>query len=196
MPGGWPAATWPNGQTPTASALGAADVKAIRAAVWAALDGRRLLREELAEEIVKRVGPGPRERLRSGFAFFQSEVCQGPPQGTRVTFVRPDQWIEGWREVDEQEALRDVCRRYVRTYGPARPSDFREWFATQGFKPADARALFDSLEEGLEEVDVDGHHAFVLAGDTGFAEPQSSYCRNTTCTSWASASVSILFRRG
>jgi len=155
-------------------ALGAADVKAIRAAVWAALDGRCLLREELAEEVVKRVGPGPRERLLSGFAFFQNEVCQGPPHGNKVTFVRPDQWVEGWREVDEQEALRDVCRRYLRTYGPARPADFREWFATQGFKPDDARALFDSLEEGLEEVDVDGHQAFVLAGDTGFAEPQSS----------------------
>jgi hypothetical protein len=153
-------------------ALGPDDVKAIRAAVWDALDGRCLLREDLAEEVVKRVGPGPRDRLLSGFAFFQGEVAQGPPQGTKVTFVRPDQWIEGWQEADEQQALREVCRRYLRTYGPARPGDFRGWFATRGFKPADVRALFES--EDLDEVDVDGHHAFVLAGDTDLAEPQSS----------------------
>src|SRR6266516_3698138 len=105
-------------------ALGSDDVKAIRAAVWDALDGRCLLREELAVEVVRRVGPRPQERLRSGFAFFLGEVCQGPPQGSKVTFVRPDQWIADWTEVDEQEALRDVCRRFLRTYGPARPNDF------------------------------------------------------------------------
>jgi uncharacterized protein YcaQ len=91
-----------------------------------------------------------------------------------VTFVRPDQWIAGWAEVDEHEALRDVCRRFLRTYGPARPNDFREWFASRAFKPADARALFESLAEELEEVDVDDHDAFVVAGDTEFPEPTPS----------------------
>jgi uncharacterized protein YcaQ len=87
-----------------------------------------------------------------------------------VTFVRPDQWIAGWTEVDEQEALRDVCRRYLCTYGPARPNDFREWFSSRGFRPADARALFESLGEELEEVEVEGDRAFGLAGDTEFPE--------------------------
>jgi hypothetical protein len=155
-------------------ALGPDDVKAIRAAVWDALDGCCLLREELAAEVVRRVGPRPQERLRSGFAFFHDEICQGPPQGSKVTFVRPDQWIAGWAEVDEHEALRDVCRRFLRTYGPARPNDFREWFASRAFKPADARALFESLAEELEEVDVDDHDAFVVAGDTEFPEPTPS----------------------
>jgi Winged helix DNA-binding domain len=150
------------------------DVNAIRAAVWDALDGRCLLREELAEEVVKRVGPAPRQRVLSGFAFFFDELCQGPPQGTKVTFVRPDQWIDGWQEVDEQGALLDVCRRYLRTYGPARPPDFREWFGGRAFKPAQARALFDSLGDEIEEVDVEGHRAYVLAGDTIFPELQTS----------------------
>jgi hypothetical protein len=149
-------------------------VKAIRAAVSDALDGRCLLREELVEEVVKRVGPGPRERLRSGFAFFVDEICQGPPQGTKVTFVRPDQWIDGWREVGEQDALLEVCRRYVHTYGPARPGDFGEWFASRALKPAQARALFNSLGDELEEIDVEGRRAYVLAGDTAFPKLQPS----------------------
>lgn len=155
-------------------ALGPDEMKAIRAAVWEALDRRVLLREELAAEVVRRVGPKPHRRLLSGFGFFVNELCQGPPKGNKVTFARPDQWIEGWLAVEEQEALHEVCRRYLRTYGPARPADFREWFAPQELKPAAARGLFESLGDELEEVDVEGHHAHVLAGDTGFPERQSA----------------------
>jgi hypothetical protein len=149
-------------------------VTAIRAAVWDALDGRCLLREELAEEVVKRVGPAPQERLRSGFAFFVGDLCQGPPQGTKVTFVRPDQWIDGWRDVDEHEALLEVCRRYLRTDGPARPVDFREWLGGRTFDSRRARAVFESLGGELEEVDVEGRPAYVLAGDTVFPALPSS----------------------
>jgi hypothetical protein len=154
--------------------FGRDDVKAIRAAVWDSLDGRCLLREELAEEVVKRVGPGPKQRLLSGFAFFTGELVQGPPQGAKVTFARPDQWIDGWQEVDEQEALAEVCRRYLRTYGPGRPGDFQEWFSSKEFKAPQARALFDSLGDQLEEIDVEGHRANVLAGDTVFPNLQPS----------------------
>lgn len=154
--------------------IGREDVKMIRAAVWDVLDGRCLLREELTQEVVKRVGRGPETRLRSGFAFFLAELCQGPPQGAKVSFARPDQWIEGWREVDEGEALAEVCRRYLRTYGPARPSDFREWFSSRGFSAADARRLFDSLAGELEEIEVEGRRAQVLAGDTAFPTSRPS----------------------
>jgi hypothetical protein len=149
-----------------------AELPEVYAAIREALDGRCLLREELAEAVVERVGSGPRERLLSGWAFFLDEVCQGPPQGNKVTFVLPDQWIDGWEEVDEDEALLEVCRRYLRTYGPATPNDFRQWFSSRQFKPADARALFASLE--LDEVDVEGHTAHVLEGDTAFLEPQQT----------------------
>jgi hypothetical protein len=159
---------WRDPQGVLHPALGADDVKATRAAVWDALDGRCLRRDELAEEVVKRVGPRARQRLLSGFAFFLAELCQGPPQGAKVTFVRPDQWINGWREVEERAALLEVCRRYLRTYGPARPGDFREWFSSSAFRPANARALFDALGDELEEIDVDGRRAYVLAGDTAF----------------------------
>jgi hypothetical protein len=151
-------------------ALDAEDVEAVRAAVWDVLDGRCLLRDELAEEVVQRVGAAPRDRLRSGFAFFLDELCQGPPQGSRITLVRPDQWIDGWQQVtDPGGAIREVCRRFLHTYGPARPADFREWCGSAAFKAADARTLFESLE--LEEIRVAGRQSFVLAGDRSFAEP-------------------------
>jgi hypothetical protein len=156
------------------AAIDADEAEAARAAVWEALDGRCLLRDELAEEVVKRVGGAARERLRSGFAFFIGELCQGPPQGSRITLARPDQWIEGWQDVsDEDEALREVCRRFLHTYGPARPADFREWFASAAFTVADARKLFESLGADLEEIGVDARRCFVLAGDRSFPVPSS-----------------------
>jgi DNA glycosylase AlkZ-like len=152
--------------------VGADEVEAVRTAVWDVLDGRCLLRDELADEVVERVGGAARERLRSGFAFFIGELCQGPPEGSRITLARPDQWIEGWQDVsDQNEALRDVCRRFLRTYGPARPADFCQWFSSATFKAADARRLFESLAPDLEEISVAGHGCFVLAGDGSFPVP-------------------------
>jgi hypothetical protein len=131
----------------------------IHAAVWDAFDGRELLRDELATEVVKRVGKKHEGRLRSGFAFFTDQLVQGPPQGNRITLARPDQWIDGWQSVDEKAALGEVLRRYLWAYGPARPADFRAWFGD---------VSFDVLD--VEEVDVEGHRAFVLAGDTEFPD--------------------------
>jgi Winged helix DNA-binding domain len=153
-------------------ALRADAVDATRTAVLRALDGRILTREELAAEVGRALGPDVQQRLLSGFSFLLDELCQGPPRGSRVTFVRPDQWIEGWKPVEEQEALRTVCLRYVGAFGPVRPNDFREWFAPE-LKPADARTLFHSLSTDLEQVDVEGREAYVLAGDTTFPAERS-----------------------
>jgi len=149
-------------------ALAADEVEAVRAAVWEALDGRCLSRDELAEALVKRVGAAAQARLRSGFAFFQPDLCQGPPRGSRITLVRPDQWVEGSWDVDGREALREACRRFLRTYGPARPADFVAWFGAGAFS---GRELFEELGAELEEIEVDGRRAFVLAYDRSFPAP-------------------------
>ena len=154
---------WPDPKGVVHPPVSADELAELRAAVWDAFDGRALLREELAAEVVKRVGKKHEGRLRSGFAFFTDQLVQGPPQGNKITLARPDQWIEGWQGFDEQAALSEVLRRYLWAYGPARPADFRAWFGD---------VAFDRL--AVEEVDVEGHRAFVLAGDTEF--PQLQKC--------------------
>ncbi len=162
---------WVDPHGATHPALTPDDVEEIRTAVLDVLDGRCLLREDLAAEVVQRIGPKARSRLLSGFNFFGgADLCQGPPQGNKITLTRPDQWLARWEEPDEQEALREVCRRYLRAYGPARPSDFREWIGGRAFKPAEARALFESLGTELEELDVEGSTSFVVSGDSDFSE--------------------------
>jgi len=104
------------------------------------------------------VGKKHAARLRSGFAFFIGDLCQGPPQGNKITLVRPDVWIGKWRRVQREDAVREVVRRFLHAYGPARPADFRAWFGE------------DVPFADVEEVDVEGHRASVLAGDTEFPE--------------------------
>jgi Winged helix DNA-binding domain len=149
---------WPDPSGVVHPPVRADEVADLRAAVWDAFDGRALLRDELATAVVDRVGPKHEGRLRSGFAFFTSELCQGPPQGNKITLARPDQWLSSWQEVDEREALREVVRRFLHAYGPARAQDFREWFR--------ADAPFEDID--LDEVEVEGRRAFVLAGDAEF----------------------------
>jgi Winged helix DNA-binding domain len=131
-------------------------------AVWQVAGAEPLLRDQLVEEVVRSVGKKHAGRLRSGFAFFTGELCQGPPHGNKITLVRPDKWIGKWKRVKREDAIREVLRRFLWAYGPARPVDFRAWFQ--------AEVPFDIVD--VEEVDVEGHRAFVLAGDTDFPEAQ------------------------
>ena len=138
----------------------------IVAAIADALSGRRLLREELANAVVARLPGAPREKLASGWGFYLGDaavaglLCFGPPQGQKVTFVRTDEWLGQQEAWEPREALRDVARRYIAAYGPATHREFREWFTSRSFRPADARALFGELD--LVEVDVEGRRAFLL----------------------------------
>ena len=150
---------WPDPKGVVHPPVSADELVEIQAAVWDAFDGRALLRDELATEVVRRVGKKHEGRLRSGFAFFTDQLVQGPPQGNKITLARPDQWVDGWQAVDEDAALREVLQRYLWAYGPARPADFRTWFGDVPFDLVD-----------VEEVDVEGHRAYVLAGDTEFPD--------------------------
>jgi hypothetical protein len=145
-------------------------------AIGSALDGQRLTMKELGEEVVRRLGAWagektgdawssgfPRWRMAIAEAAEQGQLCYGPPDGNEVTFVRPDQWTGVWKDVEPQEALREVFRRYLRAYGPATTRDFAQWFAVP---PRVGREVGEELRDEMEEVDVEGYRAYVLAGDT------------------------------
>jgi hypothetical protein len=128
--------------------LEVAQQEAILAAIGEALSGRCLTREELGEEVARRVGAWateavspafgsqwPRWQTTIGAAANAGVLCFGPNQGSKVTFVRPDQWLSGWEEIDGATALREVFRRYLWAYGPATPRDFAQWFGMPPGQP-------------------------------------------------------------
>ena len=110
---------------------------AVTAAIGEALRGRRLTREELADAVVERVGPEPRERLASGWGWFLGDaaaaglLCFGPPEGAKVTFVHPEDWLGPQRAWEPADALREVARRYAYAYAPAGLRQLREWLAAK-----------------------------------------------------------------
>ncbi|MGZ8739957.1 MAG: winged helix DNA-binding domain-containing protein [Gaiellaceae bacterium] len=134
------------------AADGVENVDEVVAAIGEALRGRRLLREELADAVVERVGAAPREKLASGWGYYIGDaamadvLCFGPPQGQKVTFVHVEDWLGPQREWDTQEALQEVARRYAVSYGPITYRQFREWFTSRHLSAAAARELFESID--------------------------------------------------
>lgn len=143
----------------------AADLLAAFEAVLA--DGEPRLREELAAEVSARVGEWARAPLSSGWAYLIGDaaaagiLCNGPPRGAKVTFVHARSWVGPFREWNEQDALREALRRYVRAYGPVRDAHF-------------IGAPLDAIQDELEPVDVEGKRGWILAGDGDFPDPAPS----------------------
>jgi hypothetical protein len=135
-----------------------------------ALDGQILTREELAVEVVKRLGMSARVRkhMLSGWgnllqpAAEQGYLCFGPSEGSKVTFVRPDQWIGMWDEPEEPEAWKTLLRRFFSAYGPATYHDIGHWW---GLSPDKAKMLMDYIADELEEVEFEGEKRWVRRED-------------------------------
>ncbi len=144
-----------------------AEFDAILEAVPTVLSGHGLTREQLAEAVARHTGnPDLRQVLLSGWGAllkpcaFEGHLCFGPDDGQRVTFVRPDQWLGPWPEVDPQQAIYEVARRFLRTYGPATSDEFGRWW---GITSGQAKKVFKALADELVNVDVEGWQAWALA---------------------------------
>jgi len=126
-------------------------------AISHALEGEALTREELIQKVVKGRPEHVREAMKSGWGGMLKPVarrgllCFGPSRGQSVTFVRPEQWLGTWRQVDPDEALVEVARRYLRAYGPATKADFARWW---GNWPGVGSAAWAGLAAELVRVSV------------------------------------------
>ncbi|GAB3751062.1 DNA glycosylase AlkZ-like family protein [Microlunatus parietis] len=65
-------------------------------------------------------------------------------------------------EIDEADARAELCRRHLTGFGPTTPAAYAWW---SGMSPGDARRVWRQLKPELVEVDLDGHRAWILAGD-------------------------------
>jgi hypothetical protein len=145
----------------------------LRRAVREALDAKPLTRDELAVAVSAQRGLGHvGESLRSGWGTllkplaWQGDLCFGPSQGSRVTFIRPEAASSLWSGLpDPDEAARAVIVGYLRAYAPATSDAFGTWLAGGWFGKRKLRTWFSSLGDLLADVEVDGEPAHVLAED-------------------------------
>ncbi len=134
------------------------------------LDGRTLTREQLGEEVAKhlRMSASARKHMLSGWgnllqpAAVHGYLCFGPSQGSKVTFVRPDQWIGKWKEPEGSTAWKILLRQFFSTYGPADHHDIGHWW---GLRPDEAKTIMQHVGNELEEVDFSHQQRWVLKDD-------------------------------
>ena len=126
-------------------------------AIGDSLDGRTLTRAELANSVERSLGARAPAGLRSAWGdhfrrpAYLGLLCFAKSEGQRVRFARADQWLPNWEDVDENGALLEVCRRYIRTFGPVTPRDFSRFLLIDLER---AKSLFHSLGAELTEVKV------------------------------------------
>ncbi len=154
---------------------------AITAAVLEVLSGNPLGRRELAVEVGRRVGSQGRDALSSTWgadsikeAAYRGKLCFGPSRGSRVTFVRVDQWVSDELEWEGREALEAIILRYASTYGPVTPRHFANWIH---MNPDTVQEIFEDYRDSLDEIDTEG--------ETGWVP------RNTTESEWQRTGESV-----
>jgi hypothetical protein len=145
------------------------ELDALIESIGESLDGRCRTREELADAVAADQGPSMREHLLFSWGSllkppaYLGLLCSGPPRGQKVTFVSPADWLGGFERIEEDEGLRQVCRRYLHAYGPATYQDFAAWW---GMARSTARRAFGSLDrDEIVDVDIEGHPSMMLATD-------------------------------
>ena len=151
------------------------EAEAMLAAIAQALDDRTLTREELAQEVGRRLGSEELGgKLRDGFgsllkpSAFRGDLLFAPSVGRNVRFARPDRWLPGWEPAETEAAAREVVRRYLAAYGPATREEFARWFGAAS--PAQAGRLIKGLGEEVAPVEVEGTAAWMLAEHVPEAE--------------------------
>jgi Winged helix DNA-binding domain len=105
--------------------------------------------------------------LRANFILLKAAldgiICFGPRRGKEFTFVLLDEWFPATKNLDRDEALAVLTRRYFESHGPATLQDFTWW---SGLTVADAR-------KGLDMVMSD-FLSDPLKGQTYWMSPQTA----------------------
>jgi hypothetical protein len=127
-----------------------------------------MTRQEVAAAVVPTVGAWSEPYLLSSWGAGFKAMCHsglvvfGPNRGTNVTFARRDHWTDRAQPDDMQAALREVIRRYVRSFGPVRVQDAAYWL---GSTIADIQAAWDDLLPEMVAVLVADGERWLLAND-------------------------------
>jgi Winged helix DNA-binding domain len=132
-------------------------------------DGRPRTRAELAGEIERRLGSHAGKLLLGSWgsalkvASDRHYLVQSAEDEAGVRFVRASRWIQGWRDVEQAEALATLVPRYLAAYGPATFKELRRWWGVA--RVSAMQPVLAALGTALAEVDVDGVRAYVRTQD-------------------------------
>ncbi|WP_186304334.1 winged helix DNA-binding domain-containing protein [Kocuria palustris] len=103
---------------------------------------------------------GPGQHLLRSFGG-QGDIAQGPRQGSDDTFLLVDDLPVAQRELDGDEALRELAARYLASHGPATVQDLSWW---SGLTVRDARRAVELAGDQAVAVTVQDRAEQLFAG--------------------------------
>jgi Winged helix DNA-binding domain len=117
--------------------------------------GRHLTRKELGA-VLERSGIAV-DSSRLGFMMMRAEldgvVCSGALRGKQHTYALLDERAPKAKELDRDEALAELTRRYFTARGPATLKDYLRW---SSLTAAEGKAAIDMVKSELDRDEVDG----------------------------------------
>jgi len=132
--------------------------------------GNRLTRRE-AMFILEQAGistRGQRGYHILGHAALEGAICLGPNQGKEQTFVLLREWVPNSQNMESDEALAELARRYFQSHGPATLEDFVGW---SGLKTTVARKALGLVKEEFQQETIAGQACWGSPRETVSAVP-------------------------
>ncbi len=124
--------------------------------------GKKLTRPELyrALEDGKIAPTGQRGIHILGWFSRHGLLCQGPYRDKQPTFALLEEWLPPARELDREEALTELAKRFFEGHGPATLADFERW---AGLKTSEARRGLEAVKPELRQEDIAGQTYWLSA---------------------------------
>src|SRR4029453_18022240 len=102
-------------------------------------------------------------------AELDAVVCSGARQGKQFTYALLEERARGAKDLERDEALAELSRRYFTGHGPATVKDYMWW---SGLNASDARAGLEMVKSQLVKEVVEGE-TYWLAETTPFERDKS-----------------------
>jgi hypothetical protein len=128
--------------------------------------GRHLARKEL-KELLEAAGI-PAGGMRLGFILMHAEydevLISGAVQGRQQTYAAFDERVPAGPAYDEDAALAEMARRFVRTRAPVTAKDLAGWAS---LTLTQARRGLAAIESDCEVTELDGMTVWSMTGSPG-----------------------------
>jgi Winged helix DNA-binding domain len=131
--------------------------------------GEHLTRKELVAVLNRSKVTGDGRRF--GHILLRAElegiICSGARRGREQTYALFDERVRKSRDLDAEEALAELTRRYFTTRAPATLKDFSWW---SSLKMEDCRRGVEFLGGELDQLEIDGR-VYLIPTESGPPSP-------------------------
>lgn len=130
--------------------LDAASFKRSNRVIANALKGRKHLTRSALKALLNRSGIAADDPVRLAHILLRAEldgvICSGPLMGKQFTYALLDERVPATKNLNHDEALAKLARRYFTSHGPATVQDFVWW---SGLTVADANHAVELIHRDL-----------------------------------------------